>query len=285
MYNTGGCSTAYNSLPLHLESSKFPTVGPQALNLSTRAQVGTGDQALIGGFIVTGTNPKTVVLRALGPSLGDAGVTGALPDPKLSVFNSTGHLIASNDNWQTDASAEVIVSEGLAPTDPLEAAASLTLQPGAYTVVVNGQDDTTGVALLEAYDLSAESGSILANISARGVVGSNDDVLIAGFIIGDVESTTVVARALGPSLPATNVGQPLSDPLLSVYDSNGLEIGTNNNWQDDPSSGDVARDGLAPTDANESALLLNLPAGGYSAIVRGADGGTGVALVEIYNLQ
>jgi arylsulfate sulfotransferase len=284
MYNTGGCSTAYNSLPLHLESSRFPTVGPQALNLSTRARVGTGDQALIGGFIVTGTGPKTVVLRALGPSLGDADVSGALPNPKLSVFNSTGTLIAANDNWESDPAAEMIANERLAPTDPLEAATSLTLSPGAYTAVVTGQNATTGVGLLEAYDLSAESGSILANISARGFVGTADDVLIAGFIIGDVESTTIIARALGPSLPAGSVGQPLSDPLLTVYDSNGLEVGTNDNWQDNANATDVAGNGLAPGDATESALLLNLPAGAYSAIVRGADGGTGVGLVEVYNI-
>ena len=285
MYESGGCGTAYNSLPIHLESTRFPAVGPQALNISTRANVGTDDDALIAGFIVTGTTPKTVVLRAIGPSLSEAGVTGALADPMINVINSSGILIGSNDNWETDAGAAAIRSARLDPTDPLEAATVLTLAPGAYTAVVIGQNRSTGVGLVEAYDLSPAAGSILANISARGVVGTGDDALISGFIVGDVGTSTVVVRALGPSLPANNVSQPLSDPTLSVFDGNGTEIGTNDNWQDDPTASAVAANGLAPANDAESALLLNLPAGSYTAVVNGVDAGTGVGLVEVYNLH
>lgn len=283
-FPTKGCTVAYNSFPLHLESTRFPAVGPQALNLSTRAKISPGDEALIGGFIVTGATPKTVVLRALGPSLTATGVAGALADPTLNVFNSTGALIATNDNWETDAGAETLTSNNLAPTDPLESATALTLEPGAYTVVVNGRDATTGVGLVEVYDLSPAADSRLANISSRAKVGTGDDVLISGFIVGDIGTSTVIVRALGPSLPSDDVSTPLANPTLSVFDGNGVEIGTNDDWQNDANAVDIAANQLAPTAAKESAILLNLPAGGYSAIVKGAAGGTGVGLVEVYNI-
>ncbi|MBA3832923.1 MAG: aryl-sulfate sulfotransferase [Chthoniobacterales bacterium] len=283
-YPGPGCFSAYNSLPLHLESTKFPTVGPQALNLSTRAMVGKGDDVLIGGFIVSGSASKKVALRALGPSLSSAGVAGALADPVLNVYDSTGALLATNNNWEDDPSAAALTADQLAPGDPLEAATLRTLAPGTYTVVVSGRGATTGVALVEAYDLSPLSGSTLANISARGVVGTGDNVLIGGFIVGDVASATVVVRAIGPSLPG-NVDQSLSDPALTIFDSNGSEVASNDNWQDDPNSADVQLNGLAPTAPAESALLLNLPAGAYTGVVVSAAGGTGVGLVEVYNLH
>ncbi len=285
MYESGGCSTAYNSLPIHLESTKFPAVGPQALNISTRANVGTGDDALIAGFIVTGTTSKTVVLRAIGPSLSDGGIAGALADPVIQVFNSSGILIGSNDNWESDPGAGAIMAARLGPTDPLEAATLLTLAPGAYTAVVVGQNAGTGVGLVEAYDLSPASGALLANISARGVIGAGDGALISGFIVGDVGTATVIVRALGPSLPPNNVSEPLSDPALSVFDGNGTEIGANDNWQDDATATAVMQNGLAPKADAEAALLLNLPAGSYTAVVQGVAGATGIGLVEVYNLH
>lgn len=279
------CATAFNAIPVHLESTKFPRVGPQALNLSTRGRVGVGDNELIGGLIIGGASPKTVVLRALGPSLSGAGVAGALADPVLQVFDGSGTSIASNDNWQTDPAAAQIADDGLAPTSALEAATSLTLAPAAYTVVVTGKNTTTGVGLVEAYDVSPSAGSRLANISTRGSVGTGDNVLISGFIVGDVASAAVVVRALGPSLPQGNVDEPLSDPKLTIFDANGSMIAENDNWQDDNSADDIAQLGLAPTKAAESATALFLPAGSYSAIVAGADGGTGVGLVEVYHLD
>jgi arylsulfate sulfotransferase len=284
-YPTVSCDTAYNSIPLHLESTKFPTVGPQALNLSTRGVVSIGDNVLIGGFIVTGTEPKTIVLRALGPSLSSFGLSGVLRDPVLSVYNSSRTLIATNDNWQMDPGQAEITANGLAPANLLESATLQTLAPGAYTVIVRGKDPTPGTALVELYDLSPLSNSTLKNMSTRGSVDTGDNVLISGFIVGDVDSATVVVRALGPSLTSLGVSGALSDPTLTIYDSTGAAIATNDNWQDNVNEVDVRRNGLAPPNPSESALVLHLPAGAYTAIVRGANGGTGVALAEVYTLH
>jgi arylsulfate sulfotransferase len=285
-YPTMGCNTAYNSIPIHLESTKFPTVGPQALNLSTRGLVSTGDNVLIGGFIITGTNPKSVVLRALGPSLSSFGLSNVLTDPVLSVYNSSQTLIASNDNWQSDPNHFILEANGLAPASLLESATVQTLAPGAYTVIVTGADPTPGIGLVELYDLSPLSDSTLENISTRGSVGTGDDVLISGFIVGDVGSSTVIVRALGPSLASHGVSGVLSDPVLTIYDSTGAPIATNDNWQEDNVNAiDIQRNGLAPPNPSESALALHLPAGKYTAIVSGANGGTGIALAEVYTLH
>jgi arylsulfate sulfotransferase len=284
-YPTMGCGTAYNSIPIHLESTKFPTVGPQALNLSTRGLVSVGDNVLIGGFIVTGPGPKSVVLRALGPSLSGFGLSGVLADPVLKVYNSSHTLIASNDDWHADIGAAYIVQNGLAPTNPSESATLQTLAPGAYTVIVTGKDPTPGISLVELYDVSPLSNSELVNMSARGSVGTGDSVLISGFIVGDVESATVVVRALGPSLASYGVSGVLGDPTLTIYDSNGTVIASNDNWQDNINAIDIRKNGLAPPNPSESALVLRLPAGVYTAIVRGANGGTGVGLAEVYTLH
>src|SRR5882762_9472224 len=284
-YPTVGCNTAYNSIPIHLESTKFPTVGPQALNLSTRGLVSEGDNVLIGGFIVTGPNPKSVVLRSLGPSLSGFGLSNVLSDPVLSVYNSSHTLIATNDNWQSDPNHFIVEANGLTPANLLESATVQTLAPGAYTVIVRGKDPTPGIGLVELYDLSPQSNSTLKNMSTRGSVGTTDDVLISGFIVGDVDSATVVVRALGPSLAASGVSGVLSDPTLTIYDSTGSEIATNDNWQDNVNAIDVQRNGLAPPNASESALVLHLPAGAYTAIVSGANGGTGIGLAEVYTLH
>jgi hypothetical protein len=284
-YPTMGCSTAYNSIPIHLENTKFPAVARQALNLSTRGLVSIGDDVLIGGFIVTGPTPKSVVLRALGPSLSDFGLSGVLADPVLNVYNSSSALIASNDNWQEDIGAAYIMQNGLAPPNPSESATLQTLTPGAYTVIVTGENSTQGIGLVELYDVSPLSNSKLTNMSARGSVGTGDNVLISGFIIGDVESATVVVRALGPSLASFGVSGVLGDPTLTIYDANGTAIATNDNWQDNVNAIDIQEKGLAPPNALESALVLRLPAGSYTAIVSGAHGGTGVGLAEVYNLH
>src|SRR6266542_142183 len=279
------CITAYNSIPIHLENTKFPTVGPQALNLSTRGLVSVGDNVLIGGFIVTGPGPKSVVLRALGPSLSGFGLSGVLADPVLKVYDSSRTLIASNDDWQADIGAAYIVQNGLAPGNPSESATLQTLAPGAYTVIVNGKDPTPGIGLVELYDLSPLSNSKLVNMSARGSVGTGDIVLISGFIVGDVESATVVVRALGPSLASFGVSGVLSDPTLTIQDANGTPIASNDNWQDDINAIDVQKNALSLPNERESEIVLHLPAGAYTAIVRGAGGGTGVGLVEVYTLD
>jgi arylsulfate sulfotransferase len=284
-YPATNCGKIYRALPIHLENTKFPTVGPQALNLSTRGVVSVGDNVLIGGFIVTGTEPKTIVLRALGPSLSSFGLSGVLRDPVLSVYNSSRTLIATNDNWQSDPHNADIQKNGLAPANLLESATLQTLAPGAYTVIVRGKDPTAGIGLVELYDLSPQSNSKLKNMSTRGSVGTGDDVLISGFIVGDVDSATVVVRALGPSLASFGVSGVLSDPTLTIYDSNGSAIASNDNWRDNANAIDVQRNGLAPPNASESALVLHLPAGAYTAIVSGANGGTGIGLAEVYTLH
>ena len=284
-YPATNCAKIYRAFPVHLENIKFPTVGPQVLNLSTRGLVSVGDNVLIGGFIVTGPGPKSVVLRALGPSLSGFGLSGVLADPVLKVYNSSRTLIASNDNWQEDIGAAYIKQNGLAPTNPSESATLQTLAPGAYTVILTGKDATPGISLVELYDVSPLSNSKLVNISTRGDVGTGDSVLISGFIVGEVESETVVVRALGPSLASFGVSNPLSDPVLTIYDSKGSAIATNDNWQDNVNAIDIQRNGLAPPNPSESAIVLHLPAGAYTAIVRGANGATGNALAEVYTLH
>jgi hypothetical protein len=206
-----------------------------------------------------------------------------LSDPVLSLYNSSGTLVATNDNWQMDIGAAFIEQNGYAPGTPAESALLQTnLAPGAYTVVVTGKDSDQGISLAEVYEVPAPGlSSILSNVSGRGFVGTGDNVVISGFIIGDVASRTVVVRALGPSLASFGVSQPLSDPELTICDSNGSVIATNDNWQDDNHATDVQQNGLAPPNALESAIVLRLPAGAYTAITRGANGITGNAPIEV----
>jgi len=286
-YPSGPCRVAYNSMPLHLENTKFPAVGPRVQNLSTRGTVMSGDNVLINGFIVSGPGTKTVVVRALGPSLSSFGLSGVLADPVLTVYNSSGEIIASNDNWQTNAGATFIEQNGLAPSDPSESAAVVAnLAPGAYTVVVTGANSTEGISLAEVYEIPRPGGTAkLTNVSGRSFVGTGDNTLINGFIVGDVGSATVVVRALGRSLASFGVSHPLSNPVLTIYDSKGSVIASNDNWQRDPNNVVfLPKNGLAPPNASDSALVLHLPAGAYTAIVRGANGTTGNALVEVYQL-
>lgn len=284
-YPTVGCNTAYNSLPIHLESSSFPVISAKALNLSTRGLVSNGGDTLIAGFIVSGTDPKNVALRVLGPSLGSAGLSGTVADPNLTLYDSAGNVVATNDNWASDPNASELTANGLAPTNAKEAATVQTLNPGSYTVVAGSVDGSTGLGLIEAYDLAPESSSELANVSTRGSVGTGDNVLISGVIVGQIDPATVILRALGPSLASAGLTGTLSDPYLTVYDQNGATIATNDNWQDNLTSTDIQKNGLAPSDPAESALLLNLPPGLYTASVTGVGGTTGIGLLEVYNLD
>jgi arylsulfate sulfotransferase len=284
-YPATNCGKIYRALPIHLENTKFPTVGPQALNLSTRGLVGTGDNVLIGGFVVSGTEPKKMVLRALGPSLSRFGLSNVLKDPVLRVYDHSGTLIASNDNWQSDPNHFTVESNGLTPANLSESAIAPNLAPGAYTVIVRGKDPSPGIGLVELYDISPVARSKFANISTRGSVGTQDNTLISGFIIGQVNSATVVVRALGPTLTSYGVNGVLSDPTLTIYDSSGSVIASNDNWQDATNAFYVQRNGLTPPNASESALVLHLPAGKYTAVVSGANGTTGNALVEVYHLD
>lgn len=260
----------------------------QLLNISTRMQVGTADDVLIGGFILTGNEPKRVMIRAIGPSLSTSGVAGALADPNLELHDSKGALIAKNDNWATtqkggvikeDQSAE-IQGSGIVPSAPEESAIITTLTPGAYTAIVRGANNSTGVGLAEVYDLSGAVPSKLANISTRGLVETGENVMIGGFIVGNT-STKVLVRALGPSLP---VAGKLVDPFLELHNANGAVLQSNDNWKTNQKA-EIEATTIPPGNELESAIVRTLTPGNYTAVVRGVNDTTGVALVELYALN
>jgi hypothetical protein len=256
-------------------TSAIPLPGPTILgNISTRALVETGDKVLIGGFIVTGTEPKKVIVRAIGPSLP---LTGLLLNPFLELHDSSGAIIVSNDNWRTDQEQEIIAT-GLAPSNDNESAIVMTLNPDSYTAIVQGVAGGSGIALVEVYDLDQLVDSKLANISTRGLVETGDNVLIGGFIVLGDNAANVLLRAIGPSLP---VAGSLADPTLELHDSNGTTLTLNDNWRSDQES-EILGTGIPPADDAESAILTTLSPGPYTAIVRGANNATGIALVEVY---
>jgi matrixin len=255
-------------------------------NISTRLNVGVNDDVLIGGFIVRGPVPKRMILRAIGPSLTGAGVIGAMADPTLELHNSTGATIATNDNWQTSAQASEISASGLAPRDPLESAIVATLQPGTYTAIVRGVNNATGIALVEGYELDSTAAR-LVNVSTRGRVGVGDDVLIGGLIVTGGNSKTVIVRALGPSLGtgAHPLAGVLVNPVLELHDGSGNLLSSNDDWVNSPQRAAIVASGLAPSHSLESAILTTLRPGNYTAIVRGVNSGTGIGLVEVYDLD
>lgn len=287
-YPTRGCEDAYRALPVHWESLTFPAiVSPaQPVNISSRLRVGVDERVGISGFIVGGDTAKQVLVRTLGPSLTAKGVSGALADPVLTLHGPNGVEFASNDNWEEAAQAD-IAATGLAPESEAESAILATLAPGAYTAVSSGKDRTTGVVLVEAYDLDAQPASNLPNISTRALVQTGDNVLIGGFLLGGGTSpASIIVRALGPTLTARGVAGALQDPTLEVRDTNGALVLANDNWLDNSGQGSiVATEGLAPRDLRESVVAVELPPGAYTAIVAGKNDASGVALVEIYNVR
>ncbi len=281
-YNTEGVESAYSSPIAYVATASPP--GPQQVtldNISSRVSVQSGDNVMIGGFIVQGSTPKTMALRALGPSLENEGVTGVLSDPILDLRDATGALIATNDSWN-QADAESLTAFGLAPTDSREAALIVTLPAGTYSAVVHGKGSHRGVALFELYNLDHTQGSV-ANISTRGLVQTGDQVMIGGFIVGGTTPTKVIVRAIGPSLAAAGVSDALLDPTIELYDSEGTLLAANDNWRSDQATAIVAST-IPPTDDREAAIVRTLAPGAYSAIVRGANNTTGVALFEAYSL-
>jgi phospholipase/lecithinase/hemolysin len=260
-----------------LSRSATPVADP--LNISTRANVGTGENVLIGGLVVSGNLPKRVIIRAIGPSLN---VGSPLVDPELQLFDQSG-LIAENDNWK-DTQADEINSTGVAPTDDRESAIVRTLDPGSYTAIVSGKNGSGGVGLVEAYDLNPSTNSFLANASTRGVVGTGDNVLIGGFIIASGGQGLVVVRAIGPSLTSFGVANALDDPTLDLYDANGAAVAHDDDWKETQPLVLKATT-LQPADDREAAIFAALNPGNYTAVVRGKDNSTGVGLVEVYNLH
>jgi len=254
----------------------------QLLNISTRLRVQTGDRALIGGFIVTGNAPKKVIIRALGPSLASAGVQGPLADPTLELFSGSTSL-AANNNWKESDQA-AITGTGIPPANDLEAAIVRTLDPGPYTAVVRGVDNTTGIALVEAYDLEQGVDAKLANISTRGFAEAGDNAMIAGFILGGGggSNARVIARGIGPSLTAAGVPDALVDPTLELRDASGTLVAANDDWKENQAA--VEATGIPPMQEAESAIVSTLVPGAYTAILRGKGDAPGVGLVEVYNL-
>ena len=285
---------------------EFDGIIPTQLgNISTRAFVQTGDNVMIGGFIVQGTGPKRVIIRAIGPELGAPpyNIPNALANPTLELHNAAGALIGSNDDWQHTIIGGVITrnqvgdiqNSGHAPANPFESAIIADLPPGNYTAIVSGVNNITGVALVEVYDLSANTASILGNISTRSFVQTGDNVMIGGFIVQGTGAKKVIIRAIGPELgaPPYNIPNALANPTLELHNGAGALIASNDNWRTTIIGGiitsnqvrDILNSGRAPADGRESAIIADLPPGNYTAIVRGVNDTTGVGLVEVYDLQ
>ena len=262
-----------------LGSFPVPVADPELnlLNISTRVRVEAGQDAMIGGFIIAGDKPKKILIRGLGPSLP---LTGALSDPAVDLYDSTGKLIASNDNWISNRLN--VVATALAPTSEREAAILTTLIPGAYTALLHDTTGLPGLGLVEIYDLDPDS-SILSNISTRGKVETGGNVMIGGFVIGGANTQSVVVRAIGPSLASAGITDPLTDPVLELHDSYGGILATNDDWRATQES-EIVATGLAPTNDKESAIIATLYSGAYTAIVHGQNNGTGVGLIEVYNV-
>jgi N-acetylneuraminic acid mutarotase len=262
------------------------TIGSTATlaNISTRALVETNNHVLIGGFVISGTDPKRVLLRAIGPTLANSNVPNPLQDPVLSLHSPTME-IANNDDWQTDPNASQIPST-LAPTDSRESALLTTLQPGPYTAIVFGKGGTNGVGLVEVYDMDNSSSARLSNLSTRGVVQTGDFVMIGGFVSAGSPgpSIQVLVRAIGPSLAQSGITDFLADPTLRLVNGDGVTIGSNDNWKETQQA-DIQATGTPPTDDRESAVILTLAPAPCTAIVSGSNGASGIALVEVFALE
>ena len=286
--NNGSPGTA--TVTIKDDDPQGPLPPARALNISTRAQVQTGDRALIAGFIVAGPDSKSVVLRALGPSLGQSGLAPIylLQDPVLELRAADGTLIRQNDNWKDDPATQFqLQGSPFAPKDDRESAIVALLAPGAYTAIMTGKNQTSGIGLVEAYDANRNSESEFANISTRGYVGMENDVMIGGFTLGaEPGSVRIAIRGLGPSLAGAGLHGVLTDPALELHDSNGAGITSNDDWQSDPvSATQLSAHGLALPDSKEAGLFVTLAPGTYTAILNGKSVNAGIGLIEVYNLK
>jgi hypothetical protein len=275
--NDGVHTVAYDAAVIHVTGHS--SVG----NISTRVDVRSGQSVSVGGFIIAGNVAKNVIIRAMGPSLAAVGVPGSLADPTLELRDSSGTLLQANDNWK-DTQEQAIRDTTLAPSYDLESAIVSSLQPGAYTAVVTGKNNTTGIGLVEIYDLQRVPSSKLANISTRGSVGNGGNVMIGGLILLGPDPSRVLFRAIGPSLAGVGIQSVLADPQLDLFDAQGVRVANNNNWKDSQQVA-IQGTGAAPIDDAESAILADLNPGNYTAVVSGVSGGAGTALIEAYYLQ
>jgi mono/diheme cytochrome c family protein len=262
-----------------------PVTGSRLANISTRLQVGVGEDVLIAGFIVQGTPTKRILIRGIGPSLSSLGIAGALADPTLELRDQTGAVVASDDDWETNANQQEIIDTGIPPVSPKESVILRKIPSTdagvAYTVILRGVENSTGVGLLEVYDLDNGIGPKVLNISTRGRVDVGENVMIGGVIVLGQGTQRVIVRAIGPSLP---VAGKLADPTLELHDGNGGLIASNNDWRSDHEQ-EIIDTGIPPSDNLESAIVATLPPASYTAIVRGVNNTTGVGLVEVYALN
>ena len=285
-YYRGGYFNSSESITDSVHNA-FVLPGAHPRNLSSRMRVGTGDDVGIGGFIITASpnasptfNFKHVLLRAVGASFDQ------LVDPVLELHSPSPYETIINDNWKDDfLQAMAIQATGLAPSRDLDSAIDAYLQPGSYTAVIRGKNNSSGVGLIEIYDLDQGLSAKLANISTRALVGTNSNILIAGFILGgNGANDRIVVRALGPSLANLGVPNALANPRLELRDSNGAILIANNDWQDDPAqAAELTAAGFAPSNNLEAAAAVTLPPGAFTALVFGVNDGTGVGLVEVYD--
>ena len=282
--DTDGDGVEDSSDAFPLDNTK--SIAPRLSNISTRGLVKMLDEVMIGGVIITGSVPKTVVIRARGLSMlgADSNLTGLMADPSVQLFRGA-DLIDSNDNWESHSRATEL-PENMRPVRPEEAVIMATLEPGAYTAIVRGVSNGQGVGIVEIFELSNSDSTRLSNISTRGFVGTNDDVLIGGVIVaGDVDKTVTV-RARGPSLADAdpNLKNLLDDPFIQLFNSSGELIDSNDNWADH-SSVNTLRSDLKPSRSSEAAITRTLSPGAYTAIVRGVGGSTGIGIVEMFELD
>ena len=268
-------------------SSASVTVNPipsgNVVNLSTRGIAGNGDNVLIAGFIIGGSTPKTVVVVAQGPSLRAGGISNPLPNPTLTLVRSSDQaILGTNDDWGTAANAAQIQAAGFAPPDPKDAAIMMTLPPGAYTAIVSDPSGATGVGIVAVFEVDHPEVPLI-NISTRGQVFTGDNVMIAGFIIQGSAPRTVVVQGIGPSLTAAGVPNALANPTLTlVRSSDGAIIASNDDWQTASNAADIQAAGLAPGSPVESAIMMTLPPGAYTAILAGQGGGTGNGIIGVF---
>jgi hypothetical protein len=271
-------------------SPTAPTTPARLANLSSRLLVGRGDNALFAGFIITGEKDKKVIIRAIGPSLG---LPNKLTNPTLELYAGSTLLAWNYNGWMNSAPAdkEAILHSDITPASPLDSAIVRTLPANgsAYTAIVRGLNDSTGIGVVEVYELaeaenSNAENSKLASIATRGLVQTGDNILIAGTIVVGEAPQKVIVRAIGPSLSIAN---KLANPTLELRDANGVLLRSDDDWRTGGQETEIMQSGLAPANDLESALVETLAANGsnYTAIVRGLNGTTGIAVVEVYALQ
>jgi len=279
-----GLLIACAALAIVVTDVKAQATTTQIIQLSTRMSVGVGDQVGIGGFIITGTVPKQVILRGIGPSLSQSGITAAMADPVLELHGPGSFATVTNDNWR-DTQEQQLQAAGLSPTNNLEPAIWATLPPGAYTAILRGKNSTAGTALVEIYDLTPAADSKLGNLSTRAFIGANQDIAIAGLMVSNGGlSDRIVVRGRGPSL-APSVSNVLANPAMELRNNNGTLLVANNDWQDNAvQAQQITAAGLAPTNNLESAVLAILPPGRYTALLFGDNNSTGNGIVEVYDL-